>query len=134
MSEQKDSNRIAVCLVTDNQDNILMGLRNDCSKWANPCGHIKENEDPYMGCRRELLEETNLEAKEIKLIKVVYNKDKGIMLYLFKVVVDLDQEIDISQDPDNEFLTARFLDPNEIKEDFYIPIEENIAIQHWINN
>ena len=134
MDKTKDSNRIAVCLVTDNQDNVLMGLREDCEKWANPAGHIKEGEDPYCGCQRELLEETSLDAKDIKLIGVSYNKEKGILLYLFKVEVDLDQEIDVSQDPDKEFITARFLDPNEVREEYHVPLSENVALKYWINN
>lgn len=130
----EDSNRIAICLVVDKNDNILMGLREDCEKWANPAGHIKIGEDPYVGAQRELIEETNLDAKEIKLVEVSYNKDKKILLYLFVVQVDLEQEIDVSNDPDKEFITARFLDPNEIKEEMHIPVDENVAIKYWINN
>ena len=130
----KDSNRIAIALISDHKDDLLMGLREKEQKWTNPSGHIYEGECPYEGCRRELLEETGLDVISIELCRIEYNKKKGLMLYLFKVTVDPKQEIDFSNDPDKEFLSVGYIDPNEVADMLHVPIEENIALKYWANH
>lgn len=128
----KDSNRIAICLITDKSDNMLMGLRKE--GWCNPAGKIHEDEDPYVGAQRELKEETGLDAESIELVKVEFNKEKSMMFYLFKIEVDKNQEIDFSKDPDSEFTAVEYKDPNEIKDSLHIPVEDNIALKYWISH
>jgi len=127
----KDSNRIAIALITDHKYDMLMGFRDKEKTWCNPSGHIYEGEDPYAGCLRELKEETGLDGIDIKLCKVEYNKEKDLMLYLFKVTVDTNQEIDFSNDPDKEFSSVIYIDPNYIIDDLHVPAEDNIAIKYW---
>ena len=128
----KDSNRVAIALITNDRDEILMGQRNDNNRFTNPAGHLKVGEDSYCGCQRELKEETGLDAKDIKLVKC-YKKGK-MMLYLFQVEIDPAQPIDTSKDPDQECSMWYFIDPNDVRDEMHIPLEENMAIQHWIGS
>lgn len=132
MEKSKDSNRVAIALICDDKDNVLVGIRNDNGLWTTPGGHIKVGEDPYESVVRELKEETGLDAQDVKLVKVCKPGQK--MLYLFKVKVDLEQEIDVSQDPDKECENWFFVDPNDIKENLHVPLEHNIAFKYWCEN
>ena len=130
----KDSNRIAISYIENEDGDLLMGFREKEQAWTNPSGHIHEGEDPIVGMQRELLEETGLDIKTIKLCHVEWNKDKGLMLYLFKITVDSDQEFDFSNDPDEEFSKIAYKDPNDVKDELHVPVEENIALKYWINH
>jgi 8-oxo-dGTP diphosphatase len=66
----KDTNRVVAILIENENNDILMGLRNDNNKYANPGGHLKEKENFFDGAQRELKEETGLDAQEIELIKM----------------------------------------------------------------
>ena len=90
----KDTNRVVAILIVNDNDDILMGLRNDNNKYANPGGHLKEKECFFDGTQRELKEETGLDAQEIELIKMC--KVGKNLIYLMKVKVDPNQEIDSS--------------------------------------
>ena len=126
--------RIVICLVTDERDNILMGRRNDNDRWTNPSGKLKVGEDPYFGAEREFLEETGVEVDSIKLIGAHWDKDRNLLLYLFKITVKPDQKFDFSKDPDKEFKELKYVNPNDIVEDLHVPLERNIALQYWIKN
>lgn len=130
----KDSNRIAVSIITDVFDNVLMGYREKEGLWCCPAGHIHVGEDSYEGMRRELKEETGLDVVEISLVRVEWNKEKKIMLYLFKIKVDEDQEVDCSKDPDKEFSEVIYKDPNDVREELHVPIEDNIALKYWLED
>ena len=43
----KDSNRVAIALITDCSDNVLMGKRNDNGLWTQPGGHAHVGEDSF---------------------------------------------------------------------------------------
>lgn len=111
-----------------------MGCRNDNKKWACPGGHLENGEDPYEGAIREMKEETGLDVEDIKLVGSHWDKEKNVLLYLFKVVPDPKQMIDASQDPDKEFDDLHYMNPNDIAEELHVPIERNIALQYWIKN
>ena len=132
MSKKDSSNRVAIALIVDQNDCILMGKRNDSGKWTLPAGHLKVSEDPYEGAIRELKEETGLDALDAKIAKVC--KVDGKMFYLFCIKIDPTQAIDSSGDPDKECDSWHYMDPNEVKDGMIIPIEDNIAIQYWINS
>lgn len=134
MSDKKDSNRVAISLITDIFDNILMGFRQKEQKWTNPSGHIHVGEDSHEGMQRELKEETGLDVLSIELVKVEYNKEKKLMLYLFKITVDDKQKIDFSKDPDNEFSEVTYKDPNDVKDELHVAIQDNIALKYWMDS
>jgi 8-oxo-dGTP pyrophosphatase MutT (NUDIX family) len=126
--------RIAICLATDEHDNILMGRRNDNDKWTNPAGKLKVKEDPHFGAKREFLEETGVEADSIKLIGAHWDKDQNLLLYLFKITIKPDQQFDFSKDPDKEFKELKYVNPNDVVTELHVPLEHNIALKYWMNN
>jgi len=128
----KNTRRIAIALITNENDKVLMGKRNDDQKWSMPAGGIEKGECPFMGMARELKEETGLDAKNIELAKAKF--ENNMLLYLFKVEVDEEQEIDCSDDPDNEFETLNYEDPFEHIDELHVPAERNLAIKYWAEN
>lgn len=128
----KDSKRIAIALVTNENDNVLMGKRNDTDKWTMPAGKIEKGECPFMGMMRELKEETGLDAVDIKLVDTTMKGD--MLLYLFKVEVDSDQEVDTSGDPDNECDDFSYEDPFDHIDELHVPAKENLALKYWAHN
>lgn len=131
MSKEK-TKRVAVCLIRDWKDDVLMGKRNDNSKFTQPGGHLDKGECPYQGAIRELKEETGLDATDIKLVKVI--KNGSVLVYGFEVKVDLDQEVDCTQDPDNECDSWDYLDPNDVCEELHVPVERNVLLKYWMDN
>lgn len=131
MANEK-SKRIAIGLIVNDKDKILMGKRNDTDKWTVPAGHIEKGECPFVGMARELKEETGLDAENIKLVKAGFKDD--MLLYLFKVEVDEKQEVDTSNDPDNECNDWTYEDPFDHIEELHIPAEKNWALKYWAEN
>jgi ADP-ribose pyrophosphatase YjhB (NUDIX family) len=129
-----NSRRVAICLLTDHSDNILMGVRNDNKKWTVPGGHLNEGEDPYEGAIRELKEETGLDVEDIKLVASHWDKEQNLLLYLFHVTPDPKQMLDASKDPDKEVDSWHYMNPNYVVSDLHVPIQHNIALKYWMNN
>lgn len=130
----KRSRRVAISLIVDHHDNVLMGRRNDNGKFTTPGGHLMVKEDPHMGAMRELKEETGLDAKDIKLVGSHWDKDRNLILYLFKVTVDPTQEINVSGDPDKECDSWSYTNPNDVVEELHVPLQQNIALKYWMDN
>lgn len=130
--ERKKTTRVAVALIIDEKDGILMGQRNDTEKWTVPAGHLNEGECPFAGVARELKEETGLDAKEIKMVKTGF--ENGILIYLFKIKIDPKQKIDTSGDPDKECDDWTFEDPFDHVKKLHVPIKKNWAVKYWANN
>lgn len=124
--------RVAVGLIVNSNDKVLMGKRNDTDKFTVPAGHIEKGECPFLGMARELKEETGLDAKEIKLVQA--GIQDNILIYLFKVEVDCDQKIDASNDPDNECDGWTYEDPFDHIEELHVPASKNWALKFWANN
>lgn len=125
--------RYAAILISNENDDVLLGLRRDSGKLANPGGKIEHGEDPYCGATRELFEETGLEPEDIKLVKVKLIKNKKILLYLFKVSVASNSVMDTSKDPDNEFIQLGYFNPSEIIDQLHVPLDENVLLEYWCN-
>jgi 8-oxo-dGTP diphosphatase len=79
-----------LCFVLNGDDVLLMKRAADKRVFPN-CfngvgGHIERNEDPYTSARREILEETGLNVRELQL-RAVYNIDAGagtgVVLFVF---------------------------------------------------
>ena len=131
---ENDSNRVCTALIVDESDNILMGQRNDNSLFTIPGGHAEKGECPYACMARELKEETGLDAECLEIIKVSYKKEKNLMIYVFKVKIDPAQSVDVSSDPDKECDFWHYKDPNEVKDELHVPIEDNCALKCWIDS
>jgi 8-oxo-dGTP pyrophosphatase MutT (NUDIX family) len=126
------SKRVAIAYIRNEKDELLMGKRNDCQKWCSPGGHLNKGEDPFIGMARELKEETNLDVEKIKLAHVKWVKEKNILLYLFEIEVS--GNIDLTKDPDKEFVELEFKDPIEVCNELHVPAEHNIVLKYWFNN
>ena len=72
------SDRAAGCIVLDADSRILLGKRMDNGLWANPGGHVDDNETFEDGALRELREETGLVGRNTtELISGRYNGFEG---------------------------------------------------------
>lgn len=109
---------------------FLHGLRRDNGKWAMPGGHFNPGETAKEAANRELQEETGLSS--VKLNFLANEKFKEHDVHLFCCDCPENAELNSDQDPDSEFLTFKWLDPNEIKNS-HVPKESNILIR-WMNN
>lgn len=107
---------------------FLHGLRVDNQKFACPGGHCHPGETEHESATRELEEETGL--KGIKLDKVhdkVYGDNHVV---LFHGVHPGNQDPHSQDDPDKEFVTFKFLDPNT-HANLHVPRKNNI-VTDWI--
>lgn len=130
----QDSKRVAMSLVVDDYDNVLMGNRNDGKGWTTPGGHVEKGEDPLIGMIREFKEETGVDPKGLKLAKVCWKKERGIILYIYKIDMPEDYKIDCSKDPDKECDDWVFIDPNDVKEDLAVELKHNEVLKYWANS
>lgn len=67
----------ATCLVFDDKNHILLVLRNrepGIDKWALPGGFIETGESPAEAAKRELEEETGIQASGPELVDVIFQK------------------------------------------------------------
>lgn len=79
-----------LCFITNGDDVLLMKRaphkRIFPNRYNGVGGHIERNEDPLTSARREILEETGLNVRELEL-RAVYNIDaneeSGILLFVF---------------------------------------------------
>jgi ADP-ribose pyrophosphatase YjhB (NUDIX family) len=127
--------RYAALLIEDSSGNILLGKKDGGDKYANPGGKAEKGEDIYQTAIRELKEETNLDVIDIKLIKVVNKKNRKVIVYGFKVTVDPNQKIDTSNDPDKEFKEGlEYLNPVDVVDKLYVPLEDNVLLQYYMEN
>jgi 8-oxo-dGTP pyrophosphatase MutT (NUDIX family) len=124
---KKDTNKIVICLIYNDRDEILMGCRNDNGKWTTPAGHLMEGEDLHEGVVRELNEETGLQAEKVDLLGM--NQRDGLLLYLFKIKVS--GEIDTSNDPDEECDNWHYIDPLKVWDRLHVSKKQNLAIKYW---
>lgn len=129
---KKESNRVAMALICDDSDNVLMGIRNDNGKYTVPGGHLNIGEDPFEGMARELKEETGLDAEQMKIARVT--KKGKYLVYVIKVQINPEQAVDTSGDPDEECDTWFYIDPNSVVEELHMPLEKNTVLQTWMDS
>jgi len=129
----KNDRRVVVCLVEDDNGDLLYGKRNDTKKYCLPAGRLKIKESPIEGACREFREETGLEAQKVELVKIEYISKKRLMIYLFKIT-DYTGDIDLSQDPDKEFSVVEFRNPMDIIDEMKVPLKEDIALRYYSEN
>lgn len=107
---------------------FLHGLRSVERKWALPGGHASPGETSLETITRELQEETGLSG--VKLDKVHEQTYGDNRVVLFTGTHPHGAELNSSNDPDSEFTTFKFLDPNN-HENMHVPKKHNILTQ-WI--
>jgi len=83
--EEKDTHDSVIVVVTD-KNKILLIKRSKTDEWmplhwSFPGGHVEIGEAPYKAAKRELKEETNLDAKKIKYSGVRRGKSGRMFIY-----------------------------------------------------
>jgi len=125
--------RYSIVLVTDENDNVLVGRRNDSMMFTNPGGGAEKDECPFHCAVREFKEETGVNLQSVKLIKCFFTEGKRL-IYLFKGKMPENYEFDTSEDPDEEVSNWEFKDPIDIIDELHVPIEHNELIKYWMDN
>lgn len=90
----------------DAEGGLLLGKRNDNKKWTLPGGHLEEGEDPAVGAKRELLEETGLRPISLSFLKV--HEIDDMLVYAYTAYVRGVPHSD--NDPDQECSEWKFVD------------------------
>ncbi len=77
---------VAIAVLDENGKILLVkrGVEPGLGKWSLPGGYINLGETPHQACIRELYEETNLRANNLKLVGV-YNQESSIYDYVLLV-------------------------------------------------
>ena len=95
--------------------------------WDFPGGTLEENEDPFEGIKREILEETNLKANPLKVIWKTQMKVNDIMTeYLVYGVELLSDDIKLSHEhTEYEWVTKEELLKMKIQPYIKLYFDEN---------
>jgi 8-oxo-dGTP pyrophosphatase MutT (NUDIX family) len=116
-----------------NGNKLLMGKRNDNSKFTLPGGHLNPGEEPMDGAKRELLEEAGITPDNLYYLgakNVVGLDGKNRMIHSFVCFGEYDTNA--KKDPDQEVRKWEWVDcknnlPEDIKKMLHSP--KNITLQ-----
>lgn len=104
--------KIGVFALIKNEENcILLCLRNDYNIWNLPGGRLEKGESPWQGVIREVKEETGLDVQVVKLIGVYSKPNKDEVVFSFECKV-LGGDITLN----NEAKDIKYFNKSEIPE------------------
>ena len=94
-------------------DNKVLCLKNERNEWDFPGGKIKFNEDAEECLKREVKEETNLDIKNLRILKPFNLKfnDVPVFIVLYSAEISCDSSISINY----ESSEYNFFSKSEIK-------------------
>lgn len=107
-------------LVINDKNEVLMQLRSDFNSWDFPGGTMEINETLEESAKRELREETNLEAEELRLLDVFSGEDiyrkypSGDELYVVSVLYEVRKFTGELKINDNESKKLKWFKINEL--------------------
>ena len=107
-------------LVINENNEVLMQLRSDFNSWDFPGGTMEINETIEESAKRELKEETNLEAEELKLLDVFSGEDiyrkypSGDELYVVSVLYEIRKFTGELKINDNESKKLKWFKINDL--------------------
>ncbi|MEI8270208.1 MAG: NUDIX domain-containing protein [bacterium] len=96
-------------IITNEQNQILLCLRNDSDLWNLPGGGLESGETPWQGVTREVKEETGFDVEVEKLLCVYSKPDKDALGFDFKCKI-IGEEITLS----DESKEIKYFSKNEI--------------------
>ena len=70
-------------IVRDQEDRVLLCLRNDYAFWNLPGGVLEDKESPWQWVIREVKEETWLDVEVVRLIGIYPKQDKNEIVFSF---------------------------------------------------
>lgn len=71
-------------IIKDEQDRVLLVLRNDYDLWNLPGGGLENGEAPWQGIIREVKEETGYDVEVIKLSGIYSKPEKNDIVFSFE--------------------------------------------------
>lgn len=108
MSVPSKTKQVVSILAFDKDGRVLVGLRGDTGKWNLPGGHVESGEDIYAAAKRELKEETGLEASVFNRVGFC-DVRAGLRVHTF--TCHATGEPDLSKDPDKEMVATKWVSP-----------------------
>lgn len=130
----------AVCVLYVQNDEILLveQYRYALAKatWEIPAGKLDPNETPESAAIRELAEETQFLADEIKLIYTFYSAPgfSNEKLYLYQAISA--QRTDAYKPDEDEYVNTKWFSKQEVKsmlrDGLFDDAKTIIAIQYWL--
>jgi len=110
---------------------ILHGKRRDNKKWTIPGGGADGGESAIKCANRELMEETGLKIPKLKYWgkKIIKGKDEDIEVSLFVGKCPKSLNLKIGEDPDEEMVHFKFLDPL-VHGNLHVPMNRNILKEY----
>tara|TARA_Y100000310_G_C20666403_1_gene807735 strand:+ start:1389 stop:1826 length:438 start_codon:yes stop_codon:yes gene_type:complete len=115
--DTKDTDTVAKIVLIDEKGRVLMlkramHLKKYPEKWDLPGGHLKTNESPIEGLRREVKEETDLDIRDPVLIEITKErKNKQLKETYFYMGKYDSQKIKLS----DEHIAYSFIDKKVLK-------------------
>ena len=71
-------------IIKDEQDRVLLVLRNDYNFWNLPGGALEQGESPWQGVIREVKEETGYDVEVVKLSGVYTELGQSEVIFAFE--------------------------------------------------
>ncbi len=120
-------NESSTIAVMRNGGELLLGKRRDNGKWTLPGGGMDEGETPGECAKRELWEETGIEAHQLSHVatkKVVTPSGKSLIVHGFEL--GYDGPTSVKHDPDKEvarweWINIRYKIPEVIEDNLNVP-------------
>lgn len=93
----------------------LLIVKSSGGNWDHPGGGVEENENYIEGCKREIIEESNMEVVDHRIIgfQVVKNINKGTNYWLAFIACKVKPISDFVSDPDNDIVDIKIINPDE---------------------
>jgi ADP-ribose pyrophosphatase YjhB (NUDIX family)/GNAT superfamily N-acetyltransferase len=108
ISKSDGDPEVALIMAYDGYGRLLLGRRKDTGDWTMPGGHLNAGEDPEVGARRELLEETGLAPEGLTKLQVRPNPPGRPVLHVYSCQVSGMPHG--RRDPDQECSEWKFID------------------------
>jgi ADP-ribose pyrophosphatase len=103
---------------------VLRGIDPERGKWALPAGYVDGGEDPALAAQREVREETGLEVRISRLVDVMFDQGKILIVYGAEVVGG---ELSAQDDVDD----VRWFAPGELPHDLAFRSTREI-VARWL--